>query len=203
MIYNIVVAGVGGQGTVLATRAIGRAALMANYEVRTSETVGMAQREGAVAGHVRFGHQLHGALIPDHSADILLGFELAEAARNLPKLKENGIAIISTDVVMPTAAYLGSLTYDQHGIREYLQNIKQKTYFLDAKEIAKRAGNYRAANAVMLGALAQSEGFPLSPELLLAGILAGLPAKVHNVNRLAFELGLQAMGGVSDVTTEA
>lgn len=194
---DIVIAGVGGQGNVLASRILARAAITAGYRVRTSEMIGMAQREGMVMSQIRIGEadSLYGAIVPNGAADILLGFELAETVRALPKLKPGGTVITSTGAVLPVSVTMGLSTYDLPGIKGYLQGAVEHLYTIDALALATRAGNYRAANMVLLGALAALDILPYSGDVLLSTVLAAVPDRFKEVNQLAFTLGRQAVGG--------
>lgn len=195
MRLDIVIAGVGGQGTVLASRIIAQAAMMAGHQVRTSETIGMAQREGTVTSHVRIGDSLHGALIPDHGADIMLGFELAETVRWLHKLKPTGTAYVNNDKIIPVSVASGRSTYDVEALERYLTVNVQNLITFDATGLAVQAGTFRATNTVLLGALSNNPALPFTPEQLLDAAMSVIPAKVRDVNKKAFELG-RGLGGV-------
>lgn len=199
MKLDIVIAGVGGQGTVLASRVLAQAAMEAGLPVRTSETIGMAQREGTVTSHVRIGEEgcpLFGALIPDESADILLGFELAETVRSLHKLKKGGRVFANSARIVPVSVAAGRSVYDEKALLKYLYNKVGSPVIFDAAELALRAGNFRAANTVMLGALSTVPELPFSYQRLLSSILGMLPEKLRDINRQAFELGREAVGEV-------
>ncbi|OIQ58384.1 indolepyruvate oxidoreductase subunit beta [Moorella thermoacetica] len=189
---DILIAGVGGQGIILASRAIGAAALKTGLQVRTAETIGMAQREGSVVSHVRLGPTTTGPLIPRGRADILLALEPAEACRYLGYLKPDGRALISTTPVVPVMASLGATPYPLDDILGYLRNNIAGCHFLAAPDLACQAGSHRALNMVMLGALTNLD-LPFPAETLLAAALKLLPDRVHEVNRRAFQLGKQAL----------
>lgn len=194
MRLDVVIAGVGGQGTVLASRIIAQAAMEAGYQVRTSETIGMAQREGIVASHVRIGEPLYGAIIPDNSADVLLGFELAESVRWLYKLKPGGRAYVNSARIVPVSVTSGRSVYDAEALDNHLRNKVKDLFLLDAGGLAVEAGNHRTTNMVMIGSLSTMPGLPFTSEQLLAASLSLIPAKVRDVNKAAFELGRKAMG---------
>lgn len=189
---DILIAGVGGQGIILASRALAAAAVAAGLPARTAETIGMAQREGSVVSHVRLGVPDVGPLIPGGGADVLLALEPAEACRNLGYLKPDGSALISITPVMPVTAALGSSPYPLEAILTYLQKNIARCHLLEAAALATQAGSHRALNIVMLGALAQMD-LPFAPETLLAAALQLLPDRLHELNRRAFELGKQAL----------
>lgn len=194
MKFDIVIAGVGGQGNILASRVLARAALAAGLEVRTSENIGMAQREGPVASHIRMGKGLAGALIPDGEADLIIGLELAETVRALPKLRSGGRAVVSTTVIKPPSVLLGTSTYEVPGLLACLKERVPDVLLIDAEELAVQAGNRKAANSVLLGALSTLDGFiPVSADQLLSALLETLPPRLHEVNRRAFVLGQQAV----------
>lgn len=193
MRLDIVIAGVGGQGTVLASRVIAQAALNAGLPVRTSETIGMAQREGTVTSNVRIGDHLNGAIIPDAGADVLIGFELAETARSLHKLKPGGMIYVNTNAIIPVSVISGRSTYDIEGLTQYLNNVAEKIVMLDATKLAVQAGNYKATNTVLLGAFSNLSGLPFKSEELLQALIDSIPAKLHEVNKKAFDLGRKAV----------
>ncbi|MDK2815613.1 MAG: indolepyruvate ferredoxin oxidoreductase, beta subunit [Moorella sp. (in: firmicutes)] len=189
---DILIAGVGGQGIILASRALASAAVTAGLPVRTAETIGMAQREGSVVSHVRLGVQEAGPLIPAGAADILLALEPAEACRNLKYLRPGGKALVSTAPVIPVLAALGSSPYPLDDILAYLQDNLPGCRCLDALALAREAGSPRTLNLVMLGCLVNF-GLPFPADVLLAEALKLLPASVHDMNRRAFELGRRAL----------
>lgn len=196
MKLDIVICGVGGQGSVLASRALARAAMEVGLSVRTSEVIGMAQREGPVTSHVRMGHVLHGGIVPDGGADVLLGLELAETVRGLVKLKSGGSVLAADTAIVPVSVYMGLSSYDRDALRAYLkERVGENLVLLDAEGLARRAGHRKTVNIVMLGALSALSVLPFAPELLLRVVLDAVPAKFREVNRRAFELGRQAMEG--------
>lgn len=193
MKMDIVISGVGGQGSVLASRALALAAMASGLEVRTSEVIGMAQREGMVNSHVRMGNKLYGPIVPDREADFLIGLELAETVRGLSKLKPGGTILASTAAIIPVSAHLGISSYDSEFLKKYLQERAEKVIFLDIPAISLRAGHPKAGNVVILGALSTLPGLPFSPEQLLDSILSYVPEKLKDINQRAFELGRQAL----------
>lgn len=193
MKLDIVISGVGGQGSVLASRALASAGMGLGLDVRTSEIIGMAQREGSVTSQVRIGERLYGATIPDYGADILLGFELAETLRALPKLKSGGTIIASSSAIVPVSVQLGISSYDTEAMQRYLQQQPGKVALLDLDDLAQKAGNLRTGNVIILGALSTLPGLPFEPEQLLQAVLSYIPEKLLNTNKRAFEIGRQAM----------
>ena len=171
MKLDVVIAGVGGQGTVLASRAIAQAAMDQGFFVRTAENIGMAQREGSVQSLIRIGMAEFGPLIPDGQADLLLGLELAEAARSLPRMRPGAAALINRTVMVPVAVTLGQAVYDREAIELRLREALPAARFVPATELAAAAGNHKAANVALLGAAAGLALLPFAPEDLL-----GVPA---------------------------
>lgn len=190
--FNVIIAGVGGQGTVLASRVLAQTAVAQSLSARTAENIGMAQREGSVQSHVRINQPDFGSLIPAYGADLMIAFEPAEAVRSLPVLKPGGAVLVNTAVIHPVTVTLGQFKYDAAAIRNYLQDKAPDARFLPATELAMQAGNIKTANVVMLGAAAGLSVLPFSAEALLETLLEMVPAKVRDVNRRAFELGMGA-----------
>ncbi|MFZ5898758.1 MAG: indolepyruvate oxidoreductase subunit beta [Bacillota bacterium] len=194
MKFDIVLAGVGGQGNILASRVLARAALSKGLQVRTSESIGMAQREGPVTSHVRMGTQLYGAIIPNRQADLIIGLELAETVRALPKLKPNGVVVASTLCIEPVTVMLGQSSYDREGLLAYLKQRVADVVLVDADGLARQAGNVRAANSVLLGVVAALPGLlPFAGEVLEQALLNTVKPKLREVNSRAFALGRQAL----------
>ncbi len=197
MSFDVVIAGVGGQGTVLASRIIAEAAILAGQPVFTSETIGMAQREGCVTSNVRIGAPLYGAVIPDRNADVLIGFELAETARLLPKLKPGGTVIVNDTKIVPVSVATGKSVYDEAKLREYIKSCDGEAKFFNATQLAVDAGSFKAVNIVMLGALSTIQELPFTEKNLRDAVLAMVPPKLLDVNKKALLAGRQALGGTS------
>lgn len=193
MKLDIVISGVGGQGSVLASRALAKAAMDNGLAVRTSEVIGMAQREGPVTSHVRMGDELYGAIIPDREADFLLGFELAETIRGLNKLKPGGTVITSSSTIIPVSVQLGITSYHEGAFIKHLKERAGKTVILDVDELSRRAGHPKTGNVVILGALSAVPGLPFNPDQLLRAIVSFVPEKLKDINTRAFEIGRMAM----------
>ncbi|QGG49435.1 indolepyruvate oxidoreductase subunit beta [Heliorestis convoluta] len=190
--FDLIISGVGGQGTVLASRLFAEAALKVGLEVRTSETIGMAQREGPVISHVRVGQNLSGALIPNGKAQILLSLEPAEALRNWDKLAPDGIALVNSRPIIPPGLSSNEKGYNVPSILNFLAQEKDRVSLLDATEIALEAGNVKAVNMVMLGALSTVDILPFPGESLWSVAEEVLPSHLLEVNRLAFQAGRTA-----------
>ncbi|MEG6511100.1 indolepyruvate oxidoreductase subunit beta [Desulforamulus ruminis] len=195
MRLDIVITGVGGQGNVLASRILARAAMDYGLSVRTSEAIGMAQREGVVMSQVRMGSGSFGALIPNGQADILLGFELAETVRGLPKLKQEGVVVVNTESILPVSVSLGLSQYDPDQLMSYLQEQAGGLKQINATALARQAGTPKATNIVMLGALAGLNVLPFAATHLKQVAMELIPSRLREINLKAFELGQQAVGG--------
>lgn len=189
MKLDIVIAGIGGQGNVLISRILAHAAIKAGLHVRTSEAIGMAQRGGPVTSQVRMGDKLYGGIIPDRQADVIIGLELAEAVRVMPKLKKTGRVITSSTQVIPISVSMGLSTYDKEELLKYIKQQTKEPIIFDAVELARKAGNEKTANIVMLGAFSTLPFLPFSPDFLLESCLEIIPEKFHQVNTCAFKLG--------------
>ena len=150
---DILIVGVGGQGTLLASRVLGKYALEQGQDVKLSEVHGMAQRGGSVMTYVRMGDAVRSPIIDEGGADVILAFEKLEALRYLHYLKEGGVVLYSTQEIMPMPVVTGAAEYPQ-GIESALNGCA-----VNALDLALEAGNSKAANSVMLGALCKKLGF--------------------------------------------
>ncbi|OQB14311.1 MAG: indolepyruvate oxidoreductase subunit beta [Firmicutes bacterium ADurb.Bin193] len=189
MNYNILIAGVGGQGTILASRILALCAISQGAFARTGETIGMSQRGGCVASHVRMGSADFAAYIPPGCADLLLSFELCEAARSLPFLRPEGACIVNTDIIKPVTVSLGSQEYDSERIIGYIKQNNKNPLFIDAYSLAQEAGSVKAVNVVLLGAALGAGVVPLEKEALTAAVLCNVPEKFAELNLKAFDMG--------------
>ncbi len=150
---NCILAGVGGQGTVLASKLIAQTAMEAGKFARTAETIGMAQRGGSVVSHVRIGEraeEVHSPLLPHGSADLLIGFEPAEAVRALPYLKKGGAAVVSSKAVQPVTATLSGKSYDAEEVLSYLRKTVPVLVEVDTEAICAACGSAKVANVALL-----------------------------------------------------
>ncbi|MGB9902361.1 indolepyruvate ferredoxin oxidoreductase subunit beta [Methanothrix sp.] len=189
---DIVIVGVGGQGVILISEIIGRAALRAGIPVRAAETHGMAQRGGSVINHTRLGC-VYGPMVPEGGADILLALEPAEALRYGRYLSRGGVALVNTKPVLPTTVTTGQFRYPD--IEEILAPLRgvARVIAMNATEIAERAGNPQTTNIVMLGAM--SRFMPIEEALILDALRDSVPGKYIDVNMRAFELGKAEVSG--------
>ena len=193
MVKSIVI-GVGGQGTLLTSKILATAAGARGLFVRTSETIGMAQRGGSVSSHLRIGAREVSPIIPCAHGDILLGFELAEAVRMIPKLKAEAKCVVNTDRITPTNVALGKGLYLGD---EYLALLKKKfpeAVFIEGAPLALAAGDIRTLNIVILGAAVGASMLPFPEDEIRAAIKACVKPKLLAMNEKAFALGLEAAG---------
>jgi len=197
MKYDILVAGVGGQGVVLASRMLALAAMKAGFRVSTAETIGMSQREGSVSSHIRIGDEISGSLIPAGKADMLIGLEPAESIRNLPFLKKGGKIIVNSHAIPPASKPPGSPEYNPESLLSFLKAHFPDMLCLDFTRLAEEAGTYRAANVAMLGAAAGMDILPFSREIILAVLETEIPEKHRAVNRPAFEAAIEKIKLIS------
>lgn len=185
MNLSIVIAGVGGQGTLLASRVLGALAAELGVDVKVSEVHGMSQRGGSVITYVRMGERVSSPMVDLGEADYVIAFEQLEALRALPSLKTDGEMIMNTSRISPMPVIIGAQPYPE-GIVEKLRGACVLTA-LDALALAKRAGEPRAVNLVLLGVLAKKLG--VDEQLWLNAISASVPERLLKVNRNAFEAG--------------
>ena len=185
---DLLIAGVGGQGVVLASDIIGEVALSAGYDVKKTDTLGMAQRGGSVISHVRIAPEVRSPLIKQGDVDILLGFEKLEAARWSHYLRPGSIAIVNNQTLPPLAVSTGYETYP--GDDQILAMIRRQTdnvRFIDGTDRARELGNVRVLNILMLGCA--SIFMPIKLTDWKDGISRRLPEQVRQVNLTAFTLG--------------
>lgn len=190
MTRDILICGVGGQGTVLASRILAAAGINENRFVRTAETIGMAQRGGCVVSHVRIDSEEKSSLIPHGTADLLIGFEPAEAVRNLLLLKADAPVIINKVPVIPVTASLGGVPYNTDEIFDILKK-RNRCIMLDANEIACKAGSPKAVNVVLLGAALGSGCLDFSYEAVEKALRQLVPAKLLEINLCALKSGYE------------
>lgn len=186
---NILICGVGGQGTVLASKIIAASAMDEGSAVHSTETIGMAQRGGSVTSHVRIG-EAYSPLIPGGTADMILAFEPAEAVRNLSYLKNDGIVIVNSVPVKPVTESLMNTGYDGTEMVAYLKN-KCSCVVIDAKKICEPFGSSRYFNIAILGVAAGTGRLGISKETILAEIEKRVPQKFIETNKAAFYAGYE------------
>ena len=190
---DILICGVGGQGTVLASKIIAAAAMEEGSPVHSAETIGMAQRGGSVISHVRIGGEAYSPLIPFGGADMLLAFEPGEAVRNLRYLKKGGIAVVNTSAVKPVTESLKETGYDGSEMTAYLKE-KCSCIFVNAEEVCRPFGSTKFFNIIMLGVAAGSGHLGLEKDTLLKQIEQRVPSRFLDVNLRAFQTGIEIAG---------
>ena len=189
---DVLIAGVGGQGTILASKLIARSAMEDGLFVRSSETIGMAQRGGSVVSHVRVDCEDGSSVIPLHTADLLLAFEPAEAARHLNRLKKGGTAVVNTQQVVPVTASLSGKSYDVKEICDYI-GAQAQAYFIDAYGIAQQCGSAKTVNIVLIGAAIGVGAVPFSLERMEGLLKKTLPEKILDMNLKALRMGYESV----------
>lgn len=191
-ITNILVVGIGGQGIMTAAEMLARTALSQGFDVKKTEVAGMAQRGGVVSSHVRFGSKVYSPQIDAGEADLLIGFEAAEALRWLPWLRPTGVAMVNTLRIAPPVVSVGLYDYPADPVGE-LAAAGIEVHAFDAGAIAEELGNPKLVNTIMLGAV--SDHLPFPAEVLKASLVEGFRAykpKLADINARAFDAGRQA-----------
>ena len=190
--FNILITGVGGQGVILMSELLGKAAVEEGLRVRGSEILGMAVRGGSVTSVIRIGDEVYGPLIPMGKCNALVGMEPSEALRNVTYLSKSSLVILNTAVTIPFTVSVGESRYPSLAeILEKLGKASGRVIKLDAAQIAQQAGSLLTTNIVMLGALFGTELLPIKMATIKETIQAHFPAKVAPVNIKAFDLGYQ------------
>jgi len=185
-VKNVMIVGVGGQGSLLASKLLGRVLLNKGYDVKVSEVHGMSQRGGSVVTYVRFGEKVYSPIIDEGEADFVVSFELLEAARSLRYLKKTGTVITNTKETAPMPVIAGHMAYP----KELAQKMRGKganVDTVDALSLAEKAGTAKAVNLVLMGRL--SRYFDFEEEEWMKAIEESVPKKVLEVNKEAFRLG--------------
>lgn len=185
---NILLCGVGGQGTVLASKLIAFAAMEKGLQVRTAETIGMAQRGGSVVSHVRIGEEIHSPLLPKGSADVIIAFEPAEAVRCISYLKKGGTVIVNKKAVRPVTASLQGTYLDSEDMLRYLQSQAGHVDVMDGEAICEACGSSKILNIVLLAAAAKSGALGITPEELDSAIDKRIPEKFRALNKKAITM---------------
>lgn len=185
-VTNILLAGVGGQGILLASEVLSEVMMLAGYDVKKNEIHGMSQRGGSVVSHVRFGKEVFSPIIPEGEADVLFGFELLETYRYLPLLAEHGSVIVNRLRLMPPSVSIGQQTYPAN-LEDRIKSQVEKSFVVDGLDLALQAGDARTINTVLLGAL--STMFNVDEKLWSEALEKMVPPKTLEINLKAFELG--------------
>jgi len=204
---NFLLAGVGGQGTILASDVLVNVGLAAGYQAKQAEVHGMSQRGGSVTSFVRWGKVVYSPLVGAGEVDVYLAFEKAEALRNLNQLRRGALAVINMQAIEPITVTSGGQPYpDDDRLRTAVSQVTDDVVYVDGERIAGELGNVKAANVVLLGALSaliEREGLVLSngegpaagltPDAWLKVIVERVPAKFVELNRKAFQAGREAV----------
>ncbi len=185
-VTNILLAGVGGQGTLLASEVLSEALMIAGHDVKKSEIHGMSQRGGSVVSHVRFGPKVFSAIIPEGGADILFGFELLESYRYLPWLKKGGKVVVNDLKIIPAPVAMGQAEYPAD-IPEKLRAAVADSRVVNGMALAEQAGNLRTVNIALLGALSCELDIP--EEAWQQALRNMVPERFLDANLKAFALG--------------
>ncbi len=192
---NLVIAGVGGQGSILASHMVAMAAIREGMRARVGETFGAAMRGGAVASHVRIGPDVNAPLVSKDGAEMILALEPLEGLRNMVKfLRKGGLLITNTRPWFPVDVNIGRAKYpSMEAIKGAVEKLGGKVIEIDATKLAQESGNVRTMNVVMLGTLAATGKLPISAETLKEVVKENVPPKTIDVNIRAFEAGFAAM----------
>lgn len=185
-ISNILLAGVGGQGILLASEVISEVMLLAGLDVKKNEIHGMSQRGGSVVSHVRYGEKVYSSIIPEGEVDILFSFELLETCRYLPLLRKNGRVVVSNWQISPPAVARGVQVYPENLEQKICQQFP-KSVVIEGLKLALAAGNAKTVNTVLLGALSNILEFERA--LWIEALQKMIPSRLLDVNMRAFELG--------------
>ena len=188
MTTNIMITGVGGQGSLLASRILGNAFLSLGYDVKVSEVHGMSQRGGSVVTYVKYGDNVQSPVICRGEADFLISFELLEAARWLPYLKKDGVVVTSTQTINPMPVIMGVKQYPEN-IAEKIEAKGVKLMKADALGIAEECGSSKASNVVLIGMFAKHSDVP--KEIFLKAVEDSVPEKFRALNINAFNRGYE------------
>jgi indolepyruvate ferredoxin oxidoreductase beta subunit len=193
-VFRLVIAGVGGQGTLLASRLIAQSSIDAGLPIKIGETYGMAQRGGPVMGHIQIGEGAESPQIRPGEADALLGFEIGEGVRRgVTYLKEGGLALVNTRKFPPVEVISGMMEYpSEESLLSLLEEITSDIAKFDATSLAEEAGDAIATNMVMLGAIVESGKLPFDEEVVTAALSNSVRAAYLETNLKAFGLGKEA-----------
>ncbi len=184
--YNIIISGVGGQGTLLTSRILGEYAMLMGMDCKLSEVHGMSQRGGSVVTYVKMGEKVYSPILVNKQADIILAFEQLESLRYIECLKDNGIVVYNTQKIMPMPVVSGKAVYPDF-VHSELKKYTSDVVAVDAYEKAKELGNVKVINTLMIGVLAKKLGF--DKEVMIKAFNDVVPPKLLELNLKAFEVG--------------
>lgn len=185
---SILLCGVGGQGTVLASRILAQAAMNRGLFARTAETIGMAQRGGCVVSHVRFGEGVYSSLIPQGSADVIIASEPCEAARNLGYLKSGGLVVTSPDAIQPVTASLSGKRFEGAAMIDYLRR-HARVLTVDTAELKRRTGSIKGLNIALIGCALEAESVGITADDVDGAIRQKVNPRFWDMNIAALLLG--------------
>ncbi len=183
---NVMIVGVGGQGTLLASKLLGRLLLSKGYDVKVSEVHGMSQRGGSVVTYVRYSNKVYSPVIDKGEADVIVSFEMLEAARWVEYLKKDGVMVTNTQQINPMPVITGACDYPEN-LESKIKNLGVKLDALDALTLAEKAGSAKAVNIVLMGRL--SKLFDFTESEWISAIEQSVPEKFLELNKKAFALG--------------
>ena len=186
---NCIIAGVGGQGTVLASKLIAAAAMESGRNVRTTETIGMAQRGGCVVSHVRIGTKIHSPLVPLNSAGVIIAFEPAEAVRVLPFLAAGGLMIVCDSMIKPVTSSLSGDGYRAEDMIDYLKAHVANLVVIGGEQLLAACKSTKVLNVALLGAAAESGVFPFDAATMENTVRSKTPERFSEMNLAAFAIG--------------
>lgn len=187
-VNNILLAGVGGQGILLASEVLSEAMMIAGFDVKKNEIHGMSQRGGSVVSHVRWGEKVYSPIIPEGEVDILFSFELLETSRYLPLLRKDGKVVVNNLKIAPPSVALGKMAYPEDTIAQLKKSVPE-TVVVNGLDLALEVGNAKTVNTVLLGAL--SNILDLEKDIWLQALRKMIPERLLDMNLKAFELGCQ------------
>lgn len=187
---SIMIVGVGGQGTLLASRILGSVFLAQGYDVKVSEVHGMSQRGGSVVTYVKYGDKVYSPVVEKGEADVIISFEQLESARWLPYLKKGGKLVTSDQMLDPMPVITGMAVYPENIIGK-IKDMGVEVTSVDALDLAEQAGTAKAANVVLMGVV--SKKLPFEESVWQAALEQCVPAKFLELNKKAFELGREAV----------
>lgn len=186
-IINVLLVGVGGQGTILASKLLTQVAIAQGYEVKMSEIHGMAQRGGSVVTQVRMGENVYSPVIEAGEADFIVAFEQLEAYRWAHFLKKDGVLIVNTQKIVPLTVLIGAATYPESILVDLKKRV-ERFIGLDGLKLASEAGNAKATNVVLMGVLSKYMDFP--EDAWQNALVTKIPAKMLDLNKKAFAYGV-------------
>lgn len=186
MVKNVLIVGVGGQGTLLSSKIMGKVFSDEGYDVKVGEVHGMSQRGGSVVTYVRYGDKVYSPVICEGEADVIVSFEQLEAARWLPYLKKNGVLITNTQKIDPMPVISGVAEYPDN-IIDSIKTLGVKVICSNALKLAEKAGSVKSVNMVLLGVAAKF--LEIGEEKWISAICEVVPPKTVDINKKAFDLG--------------